>query len=70
MKGEAPVVLLDDVLSELDINHQNRLLSMLDRSMQIIITTTDILKINSSSIKNAKLFKVEDKHVKEIQNGR
>ena len=70
MKREAPVVLLDDVLSELDINHQNRLLSMLDRSMQIIITTTDILKINQSSIKNAKLFKVEDKHAKEIQNGR
>lgn len=70
LKSEAPIVLLDDVLSELDINHQNRLLSMLDKKMQIIITTTDVTKIKDSFIKDAKIFNVVKGSVKEIQYGR
>lgn len=38
--GEYPVLLLDDVLSELDIDRQNKLLSFVEK-MQTIITCTD-----------------------------
>ncbi len=70
MKREAPVLLLDDVFSELDKNHQNRLLSMLSKSMQTIITTTDILKIGKSALENAKIFTVTDGRIKETNYGR
>ena len=68
MKGESPVVGLDDVFSELDKNHQNRLLSVLDKSMQIIITTTDILKLGKLALDNAKVFMINHGTVKEIEN--
>ena len=70
LKSESPIVLLDDVLSELDINHQNRLLSMLDKRMQIIITTTDVTKIKESFVKDAKIYNVVKGSVKETHNGR
>lgn len=37
-----PIILLDDVLSELDINNQKRLLENLPKNCQVIITDTDI----------------------------
>lgn len=67
IKNEAPVVLLDDVFSELDKNHQKRLLSMLDSQMQIIITTTDLEKIGKDALANAKVFEINNNHIKEIQ---
>lgn len=41
-----PILLLDDILSELDINNQERLLKMLPKNTQVIITNTDIKNIN------------------------
>jgi len=41
-KGEYPVLLLDDVLSELDQRRQARLLQLLDNNIQTFITDTDI----------------------------
>lgn len=43
---EKPILLLDDILSELDIENQKRLLNFLNDDIQTIITTTDIKKIN------------------------
>ena len=71
MKTETPVLLLDDVFSELDKNHQNRLLSVVDKTMQIIITTTDIYKIGKLALDNTKVFMINHGTVKETQtNGR
>ena len=42
--GEAPVLLLDDVMSELDPERRRRLLSHLD-GVQAIVTCTDIADI-------------------------
>ena len=67
LKRESPVVLLDDVFSELDKNHQNRLLLMLDRTMQIIITTTDLQKIGRSALDNAKVFIINNATIRENQ---
>ncbi len=67
VKRESPVVLLDDVFSELDKNHQNRLLLMLDRTMQIIITTTDLQKIGRNALNNAKVFTINHATIRETQ---
>jgi len=40
--GQTPVVLLDDVLSELDLNHQNKLLAQIQQYQQTIITATHL----------------------------
>ena len=62
VKGETPVILLDDVFSELDSYHQNRLLSVLDKSMQIVITTTDLDKIDKKVIEEALVLKIDNGH--------
>jgi len=54
--GEQPVILLDDVLSELDSKRQNFVLSHLS-SGQIFITCTDVEHL--SGLENAALFKME-----------
>ena len=40
--GSYPIVLLDDIFSELDIEKRNRLLKFIKSNIQFIITTTDI----------------------------
>ena len=57
-----PVLLLDDVLSELDKNHRERLINLLEDKNQCIITTTEDIDIKE----NIKKFYVEDGTVKEI----
>lgn len=68
MKKETPVVLLDDVFSELDKNHQNRLLNILNKDMQIVITTTDIYKIGKLALTNAKVYTIDNGTIKENKN--
>jgi len=41
-KGEYPVLMLDDVLSELDADRSRRLFETLDDSVQCLLTTTDL----------------------------
>ncbi|HEY9599778.1 MAG TPA: DNA replication/repair protein RecF [Cyanophyceae cyanobacterium] len=53
--GEPPLLLLDDVLAELDLNRQNQLLNAIQDRFQTLITTThlgafDSLWLNSSQI--------------------
>ncbi len=57
-----PVLLLDDVLSELDINHRKALINLLKNNIQCIITTTEDIEIDG----NIKKFYVENGTVKEI----
>ena len=45
-KNSEPIILLDDVFSELDDIKKNNLLKYLKNNHQIIITTTDLKKIN------------------------
>lgn len=67
LKKESPVILLDDVFSELDKNHQNRLLKCLNKTMQIIITTTDIYKIGKEALIGAKIYSINNNSLKEIK---
>ena len=47
--GKTPVVLLDDILSELDKENQERLLRMIPENTQVIITHTDMDHLNITS---------------------
>ena len=58
--SEYPVLLLDDVFSELDIESRNRVLSIINKDVQVFITSTDIKYISSNIIKNSKIFKIEN----------
>jgi DNA replication and repair protein RecF len=46
VKGENPVLLLDDIFSELDEKHQKAVLNVIDKQ-QTIITSTEILKFGN-----------------------
>lgn len=58
--GYNPVVLLDDIFSELDKSKRNKLLDFMNKNIQTIITTTDIKSINKKYIKNSKVVTVKN----------
>lgn len=58
--GETPVLLLDDVFSELDINKRNNILKYLDKKVQTILTTTDIENISEERRKNANVYVIKN----------
>jgi DNA replication and repair protein RecF len=64
-KGDYPVLLLDDVLSELDKTRQNNLLEYIDESIQTFITSTEISEIDLNKITNYKIYTIENGQIKE-----
>ncbi|BEP27673.1 DNA replication/repair protein RecF [Helicovermis profundi] len=62
---EYPILLLDDVMSELDINRQNDLVKTLNK-VQTIITTTDVNNIHINNINKSTLFKVDSGKIVKI----
>lgn len=70
--GEYPVLLLDDIFSEIDTKKRNKIVSFLLKDIQSIITTTDINDIDEDLVKNATIFKVNNNKVTERgkKNGR
>ncbi len=58
--GTNPVLLLDDIFSELDLNKRNKLLKYVNEDIQSIITTTDLKNISKNNLKNAVVFKVDN----------
>ena len=57
--GDTPVLLLDDVLSELDKNRQLKLLEAINENVQTFITTPSITDIKEDLLKKAKVFKID-----------
>lgn len=65
-----PILLLDDVFSELDISKRNNLLKYITDNIQTIITTTDLSDIDKSILKSAKIIKIEQGNIiEEVQYG-
>lgn len=58
--GEYPILLLDDVLSELDHFRQTQLIQTFQSKVQTFITTTSIESVNMSKLDHAKLFHVKE----------
>ena len=69
-EDKKPIILLDDLFSELDIKNKNRLVKYIPEDMQVIITSNDLKGINKSIRDNAKIFKIKDSEVRVINNGR
>ncbi len=63
-KENRPIVVLDDVLSELDEEHAERLLKFFEKFEQVFITGTKI------EITNASTYEVLDRNVRRISYGR
>ena len=51
-----PILLLDDLFSELDEKNRNKIFKSLDKDIQIFITTTDLKNINKRLLEKAKIY--------------
>lgn len=58
--GEYPILLLDDIFSELDIEKRNRLIKYILNDVQTIITTTDVDCLDTELVSKAKIFSISD----------
>lgn len=64
-RRDYPILLLDDVFSELDIPRQNNLLNYIKGKTQTFITTTDLSDIHVENMEQYKLFNVKNGHIEE-----
>ena len=62
--GHWPVLLLDEVLAELDIQRRFDLLAYLDRSEQALMTTTDLKLFTPEFVEKAEVWDISDGSVK------
>lgn len=62
--GEYPVLLLDDVLSELDEVRQAHLLTSIRNRVQTFVTTTSISDINHAIMDDMQLYEIENGQIK------
>ena len=58
--GESPLLLLDDVLSELDPARQRFVLDTLGSAAQTLLTTTDLGGLDPGFLARARVYRVED----------
>lgn len=68
--GEYPILLLDDVLSELDDVRKTKLLNLIQDKVQTFMTSTSVDGINHETIKKAKKITIINGEVKGDHNGR
>jgi DNA replication and repair protein RecF len=57
--GEWPVILLDEVMAELDVQRRADLLKYVGESEQVLFTTTDLNLFSPDFIEKADVWKVE-----------
>lgn len=57
--GEPPLLLLDDVLAELDLNRQNQLLDAIQDRFQTLITTTHLGSFDAQWLNSSQVFTVK-----------
>ena len=55
-----PILLLDDLFSELDEKNRNNIFKSLDKNIQVFITTTDLKNINKRIVEKAKIFDLDE----------
>ena len=57
--GEWPVILLDEVMAELDLQRRADLLKYVDKSEQVLFTTTDLTPFAADFLKDAEIWNVQ-----------
>ena len=55
-----PILLLDDLFSELDEKNKNNIFKSLNNEIQIFITTTDLKNINKNMLNKAKIYNLNE----------
>jgi DNA replication and repair protein RecF len=65
--SEPPVLLLDDVLAELDLNRQGLLMSLVKNDMQTLITTTHVTGFKPEWVEGALFLEVKAGTVEQIK---
>ena len=58
--GEYPVLLLDDLFSELDVEKRNKVINYLNKDIQTIVTTTDLKNVDKRLVRNSIIYEIED----------
>jgi DNA replication and repair protein RecF len=65
-RGHSPILLLDDILSEMDEGRRRAVLSSLDGVEQILVTGTDIDRFPGGFTTPSALFRVESGAVRQL----
>jgi DNA replication and repair protein RecF len=58
--GEWPVILLDEVMAELDVQRRTDLLKYIGESEQVLFTTTDLNLFTPGFVEKAEVWRVND----------
>ncbi|MGI0486869.1 DNA replication/repair protein RecF [Pantanalinema rosaneae CENA516] len=61
--AEPPLLLLDDVLAELDLDRQNQLLEAIQDRFQTLITTTHLGSFDAQWLKSSQIYSVKAGHL-------
>ena len=56
-----PILLLDDLFSELDEKNRNNIFKSINKDTQVFITTTDLKNINKKLLDKAKIFDLDER---------
>jgi DNA replication and repair protein RecF len=62
--GERPVILLDEVMAELDLQRRSDLLHYVDGSEQVLLTATDVKMFDPGFVQKAEVWNVEDGRIR------
>ena len=68
IKSYYPILILDDLFSELDKGRVLNIFSLLNKDVQIFITTTEIKNVQKKYLKNANIIHVENGNIMEVKN--
>ena len=67
-----PIILLDDIFSELDTINKNKLIKYINNDIQVVITANDTRGISKKILDNSKIYIVNNKTIieKVVNNGK
>lgn len=64
-KNDYPILILDDLFSELDTGKINNIIKLLNSDVQTFITTTNIENVSKNLLNNCKVIRVSDGKIEE-----
>ena len=68
LKKSDPIIILDDVMSEMDSERRKLVLELIASYDQVLVTVPDIKLLDNSKLDNSKLFSVNKGEVNNIEN--
>ncbi len=67
-KNSYPILILDDLFSELDKEKINNILKLLSRDIQTFITTTEVDNLDKKYLENTRIFQINTAQIEEVTN--